>query len=231
MFSRSAALYDPLYATFKDYEAETARLRELIGDRRSVLDVACGTGKHLELLREHYEVAGLDLDPGLLAIARERLPGVELYEGDMTDFDLGRRFGAVTCLFSSIGYAVTVERLQDAVAAMARHLEPAGLLIVEPWLMPDAWRDGNVSMLTVDEPDRKLVRMSRSLRRGDVSIVEFHYLIATAEACEHLVERHELGLFSDDQYRVAFAAAGLSVDYDPEGLMGRGLFLASAATG
>jgi SAM-dependent methyltransferase len=228
VFSRSAALYDPLYATFKDYPAEVARLRELIGERRTLLDVACGTGKHLELLRAHYDVVGLDLDPELLAIARERLPGVELHEGDMTDFDLGRRFDAVTCLFSSIGYVVTVERLHEAVGAMARHLDPGGLLIVEPWLLPDAWRDGTVSMLRVDEPERKLVRMSRSLRRDRVSIVEFHYLIVTAAAGEHFVERHELGLFSDEDYRAAFAAAGLGVEYDADGLMGRGLYVATA---
>jgi SAM-dependent methyltransferase len=228
VFSRSASLYDPLYATFKDYAAEVERLRALIGERRTLLDVACGTGKHLELLREHYDVAGLDLDPGLLAIARERLPGVELHEADMTDFDLGRRFDVVTCLFSSIGYVVTVERLHEAIAAMARHLEPGGLLVVEPWLMPDAWRDGTVSMLVVDEPERKLVRMSRSLRRDRVSVVEFHYLIATAEAGEHFVERHELGLFNDEEYRAAFAAAGLGVDHDPEGLMGRGLYVGAA---
>ena len=227
MFSRSASLYDPLYATFKDYPAEVERLRELIGERRTLLDVACGTGKHLELLREHYDVVGLDLDSELLAIARERLPGVELHEADMTDFDLGRRFDVVTCLFSSIGYVVTVERLHEAVSAMARHLEPGGLLIVEPWLLPDAWRDGTVSMLTVDEPERKLVRMSRSLRRDRVSIVEFHYLIVTADAGEHFVERHELGLFSDEDYRAAFAAAGLGVEYDADGLMGRGLYVAT----
>jgi SAM-dependent methyltransferase len=231
MFKRSADLYDPLYATFKDYPAEVERLRELIGERvpeaRTLLDVACGTGKHLELLRAHFDVAGLDLDPALLAIALERLPGVELHEADMTDFDLGRRFDVVTCLFSSIGYVLTRERLDAAVAAMARHLEPGGLLIVEPWLLPDAWRDGTVSMLTVDEPERKLVRMSRSLRRGDVSVVEFHYLIVTAEAGEHFVERHELGLFTNEEYLAAFAAAGLSVDYDADGLMGRGLYLAA----
>lgn len=228
MFSRSADLYDPLYATFKDYAAEVERLRELIGDRRTLLDVACGTGKHLELLREHYDVAGLDLDPALLTIARERVPGVELYEADMTDFELEGRYDVVTCLFSSIGYVGTVERLHDAVAAMARHLEPGGLLIVEPWLTPDRWRDGTVSMLTVDEPERKLVRMSRSRRRGGVSIVEFHYLVATAEAAEHFVERHELGLFTDDDYRAAFEAAGLRVEYDAEGLMGRGLYVGSS---
>ena len=231
MFSRSADLYDPLYATFKDYEAEVARLRELIGERvpaaRTLLDVACGTGRHLELLREHYDVVGIDLDAALLAIARERAPGVELHEADMTDFDLGRRFDVVTCLFSSIGYVVDVERLHEAVAAMARHLEPGGLLVVEPWLRPEAWQDGHVSMLTVDEAGRKIVRISRSARRGGVSVVEFSYLVGRAEGVEHFVERHELGLFGDDDYRGALESAGLTVEYDDEGLMGRGLYLAA----
>jgi SAM-dependent methyltransferase len=228
VFSRSAALYDPLYATFKDYPAEVERLRELIGERRTLLDVACGTGKHLELLRKHYDVAGVDLDPELLAIARERLPGVELHEGDMTDFDLGRRFDAVTCLFSSIGYVLTVERLHEAVSTMARHLEPAGLLVVEPWLRPEVWEEDHVSMLVVDEPRRKIVRMSRPGRRGNVSTIEFHYLVATPREVEHFVERHELGLFTDEEYRSAFAVAGLGVEYDADGLMGRGLYLGTS---
>jgi SAM-dependent methyltransferase len=232
MFSRSAALYDPLYATFKDYPREVERLRELIAERvpgaRTLLDVACGTGKHLELLRVHFDVVGLDLDPGLLAIARARVPGVELHEGDMTEFDLGRRFDVVTCLFSSIGYVLTLERLHEAVGAMARHLEAGGLLVVEPWLRPDAWEEGHVSMLVVDEPTLKIVRISKPGRKGDISTIEFHYLVGTPEDVQHFVERHELGLFADDDYLGAFEASGLTVDYDPEGLMGRGLFLATA---
>jgi SAM-dependent methyltransferase len=120
VFNRSADLYDALYATFKDYGAEAAQLRALLGERvpgaQSLLDVACGTGTHLAELREHYEVEGLDLDPELLAVARERLPGIPLHVGDMTDFDLGRRFDVVLNLFSSIAYAAGVEHLRAAVA-------------------------------------------------------------------------------------------------------------------
>src|ERR671923_34446 len=100
----------------------------------TLLDVACGTGAHLAELRRWYRCEGLDLDGELLAVARERLRDVPLHQDDMRDFDLGRRFDAVTCLFSSIGYVLTVEGLTAAVAAMARHLEPGGVLVVEPWL-------------------------------------------------------------------------------------------------
>ena len=73
----------------------------------------------------------------------------------MAGFERGRRFDVVLCLFSSIGYARDEERLRAAVAAMASHLEPVGLLVVEPWLAPEAWREGHVAMLSSTSRSRR----------------------------------------------------------------------------
>lgn len=220
-------LYDRIYA-FKDYAAEAEQLHGWIQERRpgarTLLDVACGTGKHLEHLRERYEVVGLDLDPELLEIARERLPGVPLHEADMVSFELGRRFDAVTCLFSAIGYARTVPRLRSAVAAMAAHLEPGGVLVVEPWLTPDGWRPGHVGAVFVDDEELKLARINDARTEGGLSVLNLHYLVGTAQGVEHLVERHELGLFTVEQHLDAFGGAGLRAEHDPDGPNGRGLY-------
>jgi SAM-dependent methyltransferase len=88
----------------------------------------------------------------MLEVAVGRLPGVPLHEVDMLTMDLGRRFDAVTCLFSSIGYAHTPERLQAAVATMARHLEPGGVLVLEPWLWPDMIREPLIRIETTRAP-------------------------------------------------------------------------------
>jgi SAM-dependent methyltransferase len=233
VFSRSARLYDAIYASMRDYPRQAAELDRLVRERRPgarmLLDVACGTGAHLEHLSGQYEVEGLDLDPEMLAVARERLPQARFHEGDMADFDLGRRFDAVVCMFSSIGYVRTEARLRSAVAAMARHLEPGGLLVVEPWLTPDAWHDGHVGGVFVDEPELKIARVNVAERRDGLSIVDFHYLVATPGGVEHFTELHELGLFTIDQHLEAFRAAGLAVEHDPEGPWGRGLYLATAS--
>ncbi|HKX25466.1 MAG TPA: class I SAM-dependent methyltransferase, partial [Actinomycetota bacterium] len=166
MFWKSQRFYDAVYA-WKDYRSEVDRLDRIIRERhssaRTLLDVACGTGKHLELLRHRYRVEGLDLDPEMLAIGRQRLgPDVPLHEGDMVGFDLGRQFDVVTCLFSSIAYARTADRLGAAIGSMTRHVAPHGLLIVEPFFSPGEWEPGHLDSTLVDEPDLKVVRMSLS---------------------------------------------------------------------
>jgi len=231
MFSRSARIYDAIYASIRDYPQEAAELDGLIRERRpearTLLDVACGTAAHLEHMTG-YEVEGLDLDPEMLAVARERLPQVVFHQGDMADFDLGKRFDAVVCMFSSIGYVRTEERLRSAIASMARHLGQGGVLVVEPWLSPDVWMDRHVGAVFVDEPELKIARMNVSQRDGDLSIVEFEYLVGTPDGIERYTERHELGLFTVEQHLEAFHAAGLEVAHDPEGPMGRGLYVGVA---
>src|SRR4051794_30199696 len=158
MFDRTAHVYDLLYS-FKDYESEAAGLVELIRERcpdaRSLLDVACGTGRHLELLRTTFpDVAGVDVEPDLLRMARERLADVPLVEADMRSFDLGRRFDAVTCLFSSVGYLADAHDLEGAIGRMAAHLEPGGVLVVDGWVKPGAWLPGvNVHALAESRSD------------------------------------------------------------------------------
>lgn len=230
MFTRSARFYDALYS-WKDYVGETAKLVALIRERnpraRTLLDVACGTGKHLELLRSHFEVEGLDLDDQLLSIARERLPAVSLHQGDMLDFDLGKTFDVVTCLFSSVAYARTADNLVRAITTMAKHVTPGGVLVVEPFFPPEQWQPGHPFALFVDEADLKIARMdvARPPENG-VATIEFHYLVGTPDGIEYFTEPHEIALFTHDEYREAFRAADLKPDHDPEGLMGRGLYTA-----
>lgn len=228
-YGKSTAYYDAIYAA-KDYVGEVERLRQLIaqhghGAGGTLLDVACGTGKHIAHLQAHFAVTGLDLVPGLLEVARVRCPDVTFVQGDMVDFALDQRFDVLTCLFSAIGYVQTEDRMRTAVVNMAQHLAPGGVLMIEPWFAPEDWIPHTPHMHTVDEPELKIARLTVSERFGRISRNDMHFVVATPDGVTHFVERHELGLFTHDEYMTAFAAAELDTTHDPEGLIGRGLYI------
>lgn len=229
MYDRSAGVYDAIYS-FKDYEKEATKLHQLIQHHKrstgnDLLDVACGTGSHITFLKNNYLVEGLDINQRMLRLARKKHPGVVFRRGDMVSFKINKQFDAITCLFSAIGHLKTKRRLDLAIRNMSRHLKPGGVLIVEPWFTPQQWNDRSVHANFVDKPELKVARMHISKTRGRLSVMDEHHLVATPKRVVYFVERLELGLFTADQYLDAFRRAKLETTYDPEGIMGRGLYI------
>jgi SAM-dependent methyltransferase len=233
MFSESADLYDVLYAE-KDYDAESEYVAEVIRDRASaattLLDVACGTGEHANRFanKHGFRTTGIDIEPALVARARQKVPSATFAVADMTNFDLGITYDAVVCLFSSIGYVRTVANLRHAMIAMAHHVAPAGVMVIEPWFEPGAIENGRVTCLVRDRPDGPVCRMSHTEIDGTVSRLHFEYLLGARTGLTRLRETHELGLFTRDEMMDAFRHAGLpDVEMDITGPTGRGLYVAT----
>ena len=229
MYAEMAQYYDRIYS-FKDYASETEKLIGWIKEHRQsngirLLDVACGTGQHLEHLGESFDVEGLDLSPELVELAQQRNPGMTYHCADMRTFDLASSYDVITCLFSSIGYMTTIENLRAAVANMARHLVPGGVLTIEPWLTPDVWKPGTVHGLFIDDPNLKIARVNTSVTQGRLSVFDLHHLVGTPEKTFHFVEHHEMGLYTGEEMMDAFESAGLTTTYEPEGPTGRGLYV------
>ena len=237
MLSGSEKYYDDIYSAMgKAYAVEAKKLHQFIQKHKrtagnTLLDVACGTGMHAGELYKYYTVVGIDLNANMLKVARKKHPGIRFHQADMRGFDLRRQFDVVTCLFSAIGYMKTKADLQKAIRNMSRHLLPGGVLLVEPWFGREQWNEGHVSIIQVDKPEQKIIRMSHAGIRGKVSLLEFEYLIGTPKGIEHISEHHEFGLFSLEEYTDAFIKTGLNVTHDTEGLFGRGLYIGAKPPG
>jgi SAM-dependent methyltransferase len=231
MYSESAELYDLIYLNQgKDYEAEALRIKELVSQCKktsgsSLLDVACGTGLHAGYLDKYFQVTGIDLDQNMVAAALEKYPGISFQLGDMRDFELGKQYDVITCLFSAIGYMLDIGQLHAAIRNMGRHLKPGGVIFVEPWFGPENWNTGTIHTIFVDQPDLKIVRMNLSEQKGSLSYFTFHFLVGTSKGVRYFSEYHELALFTQDEYLESFRANGLDVVYDETGLYGRGLYV------
>lgn len=231
-YAKSAEGYDALSLAKKDYAKEAEQVYTLIqqhtrADGVDLLDVACGTGLHVDALRRWYHVEGLDLSEAQLAIARKRLPDVTFYQADMTCFETGKLYDAITCLYGAIGELLDIEQVNSAIGAMAKHLMPGGVLIVEPWLRPEQFHEGRIWSDFVDEPELKVARMTIAERRGKIVDLTMRYMVGRPGAIEEFVEHHQEALHTVAEYMNAFTLAGLEAAHDEDGLNGRGLYIAT----
>ena len=233
MFAQSAAFYDQLYG-FMDYEAAVRKITAVLDaqapDASSLLDVGCGTGRHLELLRQRYEVEGLDLSPAMLSAARQRCPGVAFHEADMADFELPpplrRRH-----------LPVQLDRLCPHRRAHAQrgtqHAQPsqprrpaADRAVVHPRRLLDRNDHGQPR-----RPARPEDRLDVHERTRGVGLGARHPLPGgAADGIERFEERQELGLFTEQEHLGALRDAGLQARHESDGPFGRGLYVAWDAT-
>jgi SAM-dependent methyltransferase len=99
---------------------------------QGVLELGCGTGRvTLPIARAGVDVVGLDNAGPMLDVARGKAGGASnprWVQGDMTDFDLGQRFGLVIIPFRSFLLLLTVEQQKACLARIHEHLGSGGRL-------------------------------------------------------------------------------------------------------
>jgi ubiquinone/menaquinone biosynthesis C-methylase UbiE len=140
------AVYDllaPYYdAATGDAATEAAFIESTIKDAHpnpvALLEVACGTGGIINSLASRYQVAGLDISPGMLAVARDKLPeGTPLQVADMSRFELGARFDAVFCVYYGVNHLLSFSAWKDFFDCAYRHLNEGGVLAFDTFTMAD----------------------------------------------------------------------------------------------
>ena len=128
-----AARFARLAASGADMHGEATLCAALAPPGARVLDAGCGTGRvAIRLAEQGFQVAGLDVDDSMLAVAREQAPALTWLLGDLADtgslladedpFDLVVLAGNVVPL-------VAEGALPDVVRSLASVLTPEGLLV------------------------------------------------------------------------------------------------------
>jgi SAM-dependent methyltransferase len=125
-----------------DSSAEAEFIASVIkhaNDRAStLLEVACGTGSIMAALADRYRVSGLDISPGVLSVAREKLSdGTALYLADMSDFRIGATFDAIICVYHGINHLLSLSDVRSFFACAHRHLNDGGVLVFDTLTIDD----------------------------------------------------------------------------------------------
>lgn len=147
---------------------------EVIGASEGpVLELACGTGRlTIPIARalandRSRPVTGLDLAPAMLEAARRNAASasvsIELVEGDMRAFSLGRRFGTIFVAFNTLLHLTTNEALSACFARVREHLAPGGSFAFDIF-------NPSIRMLARSPAERSTVTRFVDERFGDVHV-------------------------------------------------------------
>jgi len=204
-----------------------------------VLEIGCGTGRVLiPTAREGVEIVGVDRSSHMLQVCRDRLAlepeevqsRVRLVRADMRSFGLARTFSLVTLPFRPFQHLTTVEEQLSCLAAIHRHIDPGGHLILDlfnPSL--EALVQDTVGREVGEEPEfttpdgRRVVRWHKIVARdvvNQVSQVELIYYVTHPDGRDerlvHAFPMRYLFRYEAEHLlaRSGFAVEAVYSDYD-----------------
>ncbi|MEN6290854.1 MAG: methyltransferase domain-containing protein [Methanobacterium sp.] len=199
IYKKFAGYYDKIYEKL-DHKMESEFIKGVANkyggnETNSLLDIACGTGRHAYFLKDNFEIIGVDINEEMLEIAREKVPDVEFLNGDMKKLDLERKFDVVICMFSAMNYNVTLEELKLTLTNFYNHLNKGGVLIFDLGINKENWVEGHLSVDTVVEGDLKIARISKAHLENGVLNSNFIFLVKENGKIDFDIDEHKLGIF------------------------------------
>ena len=205
--------------TDADISREANFIEESLGCEAgaTILDLACGTGRHaVELASRGYQVVGFDLSLAMLARAsdeaQDRKQKINFVQGDMREMTFEETFDGVFSWNTSFGYFED-EKNAAVIAKVHRSLKKGGQFLLDvvnrdcvirqaPSL---AWFEGD-GCICMDEMQIDFItsrmRVKRTLMMDDGRTKEIEYSI-------RIYSLHELGkMLHDNGFRVAEVSGG-----------------------
>lgn len=199
LYKKFAKYYDQIYEKI-DLHKECEFIDWAVAQHKTstgnkLLDVACGTGRHTGILKNRFKIMGVDLNPEMLRIARNKVEDVEFTEGNMKTLDLKEEFDVIICMFSAMNYNTTLDELGVTLKNFYDHLNEGGILIFDLGINQENWIEGLVSVDTVVDEKFKLARICQSHLEDGIFNANFVFLIKEDGKMDFDIDQHKLGVF------------------------------------
>lgn len=134
-FTDFAYIYDELNVNY-DKKKIIKRLKQLLGNRREVADLCCGTGDvAIALAKSGYKVTGIDISQDMLNVATEKAmenaARVQFVCADAGNFELMKKADVIYSLTDGMNYMLDDLSLKKAFTCVYKALNDSGIFIFD----------------------------------------------------------------------------------------------------
>ena len=122
---------------------ESCLKQSFSGKATRVLDIGCGSGRHmLELAKRGYQATGFDIRPEMVefvnAEAKKAKVSVHASVGDLREMTVTGSFDLAICLMDTFRFLLANTEIIHHLQRVAQHLTPGGLYVTDFWV-PMQW--------------------------------------------------------------------------------------------
>ncbi len=152
---------------------------------------------------------------------KERIPDIESLKEQTSAWtnDRNNKSKAVHWRFTTDDARIKLRKLYQTTFSRQR--------VLEPFFTNKTFLPGSIHGGTMEGEGVRISRHNVSRRRGNLAVLDFHFLLSTKKGVRYFRDTHELALFDSERFLEILADEGLRPRFDKHGLMrDRGLYLA-----
>lgn len=230
LYNELAKYYDLF--NYSDYGKQSMFLSKIFDkyskdclNNRQVLDLACGTGEHIKLLKDKFIISGQDINWGMIKVARAKNKKIKIAQGDLNKLKIKTNFyGLIYCFSSSIQYILNPADLLKTFLAINKGLSAGGIFAFDLSYCKENWKEGYVGISTVIKDDLQIVEIFKSRSKNNISYYNPVYLINEKNKFKFYIDEHQIYLYKINQIKKLLKIAGfkkvlVKADYEDKNLI------------
>jgi len=231
VFKNYSRYYNLLYKD-KDYEGEAKYVMELIKKfaphTKSLLDLGCGTCKHDHyFINNGFSVTGVELSTEMIGIAKKEIchKNLEIYQGDIRQIKLDKKFDSIVSLFHVISYQTTNEDIINTFKTVKSHLNPNGIFIFDCWYGPTVITEKpECRIKQLEDENIKVTRICEPAIYPEKNTVDVNYKIhilnKTDNKTEEVKETHKMRYYFTPELEFLLNSTGLELIHSEKWITG-----------
>ena len=212
MYNKLAKYTDLLYSS-KDYKKEVdfilRRIKETKISGKVLIDVACGSGNHSKIFQKKgYKIYGVDLNKGMLKLAKKNIPKAKLFCQDLTKLSLKVKADVIICMFNSMNYNFSYSQLKSTLKIFYNNLNEEGIVVFDSMFTKDNWMEGYFGLEQFRFPHLDIGRVNKSSSNNNIGTIEQTYIIYDKGKKKIFEDANKIFIFDKNKVKKVMEEAG-----------------------